>query len=92
MEFDILAGVNAATGAGAVSAFGWLCSKLWRMIRHEVDDMKHATTSNTSALISAMDDFKQHMRRDEEVQLGIVSELKEMKGYLKGREHDHALG
>lgn len=82
---EVVNGLAAAVGAGVVGILGWLCGKLWSLLRHETTSMKQATLNNTVALEKAMEHFEGHIQRDEELHRGMMRELGEMKGYLAGR-------
>ena len=86
---DAAQGFASAIGSGAVLAFGWVTAKLFGLWRHEIKSMKQVDQNNFSAIAQLHESIEAHTRRDEEIQRGLLAELRELKGYLRGREVEH---
>lgn len=83
---DLVQGSAAALGAGVIGSFGWLVSKLWAAWQHEIGGLRQTISENSSTLVTALQVFQEHSKKDLEVQGQFLAELRALQGYIRGRE------
>lgn len=79
IELDIVGGLVTAGIGGGFAGFGWMANKIWSGYRHEINEMKSATTI-------VVHNLHEHVEADRVLHQQILRDVGFIRGWIEGQQ------